>query len=151
MRRVLIALIGACLLATAVGSAFTIGHQTASPMPEVSPHFSVSDRPAFVLEIKSTPTSPLPGFCRIRLDGLEEPLGYTLIGPLPPAVAPGDSWRERIVLVPVDAKAWRTNGPLGIAMTRDIPVNLSPGRHVIAFACRTVWSTPVSFYWGDQK
>jgi len=65
-------------------------------------------------------------------------------------VAPGKSWKELISLVAgsiVPGGHHPNPDPENIDVYRPLPVQLTPGKHVIAFTCGSEWSDDLAFDW----
>lgn len=112
-----------------------------------SPFFSTSDGAGFVVDCRNSGSVAIefPQSSEVRVDGVpQKPLMNFQGGWFPKA--PGASWNELITLHAQHPSQVRS---LGFNVHRQLTLDLTPGRHTIAFACGEGWSDEIPFYWNS--
>lgn len=121
----------------------------------VTPFFSPQQGgPSFFVECRNSGTKALDPMAlltgAVRIDGKLHPvegIGGSMLGGPPPPVAPGQSWREILILDQTEGRAGVSSAVFGAGgrMARSIP--LSSGAHRVSFQCGDAWSKEVRFFW----
>ena len=138
----------AVVLASTASSACAPAAQARLPAPVFTRAMGL---PTFIVKCRNMtngPISPVDPIKALRLDGTSiESKGSigSILGGLPPDVAPGETWNYMIVLHP--DTVFRTSN-IGLEpgmLKKDWGVPMDRGRHTVAFQCAGEWTAEASF------
>lgn len=127
------------------------------PTPALPPPLVIRTAayPDFVVECRNTtarPVSPTAPITALRLDGVviasKGSIG-SYLGGMPPHVAPGGTFKHRVILHPDTITRTSSQGleGTGARLQTDWAIPLSKGRHSVAFQCLDNWTDAVTFEW----